>query len=105
MDTVGDDDSSLDSQFYCFLTSVYPLPLIIISLLLSFRSIRYARLFLCCVSTTLWSRNCCNYFHSSASTFFTKNFDTLFNNVLGQDGTICDDVGWWGGLNKDVDSI
>ena len=43
--------------------------------------------------------------------FFTKTFESLFNTVLGQDGLIFDDVGWWSGLNKgnniiyDVDII
>ena len=32
--------------------------------------------------------------------FFYKNFESLFNTVLGQDGLICDDVGWWSALNK-----
>ena len=32
--------------------------------------------------------------------FFTKNFDSLFNTILGQDGIICDGVGWWSGSNK-----
>ena len=38
-------------------------------------------------------------------TFFTKNFESLFNTLLGQDGLICDDVGWWSGLNKGGDII
>ena len=37
--------------------------------------------------------------------FFTKTFEYLFNNVLGQDGIICDDVGCWSGINKGDDSI
>ena len=37
--------------------------------------------------------------------FFTKTFESLFNTVLGQDGLIFDDVGWWSGLNKVGDSI
>ena len=40
--------------------------------------------------------------------FFTKNLECLFNNLLGQDGLICDDVGWWSGFNKggnDIDGV
>ena len=37
--------------------------------------------------------------------FFNKNFESLFNNVLGQDGIICEDVGWWSGFNKVDDRI
>ena len=29
----------------------------------------------------------------------------LFNTALGQDGIICDDVGWWSELNNCGDSI
>ena len=36
---------------------------------------------------------------------FIKNFDSLFNTVLGKDVLICDDVGWWIGLNKGGDVI
>ena len=32
--------------------------------------------------------------------FFTKNLESLSNNVLGKDGLTCDDVGWWIGFNK-----
>ena len=32
--------------------------------------------------------------------FSHKNFEPLFNTVLGKDGLICDDVGWWSGLKK-----
>ena len=42
--------------------------------------------------------------HCSLS-FFTKNFDSLFNIGLGQDGLIWDDVGWWSGLKKVGDRI
>ena len=37
--------------------------------------------------------------------FFTKTLESLFNNALGQDDIICDDVGWWSGLNKCGDII
>ena len=37
--------------------------------------------------------------------FFPKIFESLFNNVLDQDGTIFDDVGWWSRLNKHGDSL
>ena len=37
--------------------------------------------------------------------FFTKTFESLFNNLIGQDGIICDFVGWWSGLKKCVNSI
>ena len=30
----------------------------------------------------------------------SKECESLFNTVLGQDGLICDDVGWWSGFNK-----
>ena len=30
----------------------------------------------------------------------TKEHEYLFDNVLRQDGLICDDVGWWSGLEK-----
>ena len=36
---------------------------------------------------------------------FTKNLESLFNNVLGQYGLICDNVGWWSGFNKCGDRI
>ena len=36
---------------------------------------------------------------------FFKNIEYLFNNVLGKDGLICDDVGWWSGFNKGGNSI
>ena len=32
--------------------------------------------------------------------FFIKNLEYLLYIVLGQDGLICDDVGWWSGFNK-----
>ena len=37
--------------------------------------------------------------------FFTKNFESQFNNLLGQDVIICDNVGWWSGFNKGVGII
>ena len=37
--------------------------------------------------------------------FFTKNIESLFNTVLGQDGIICDDICWWSGFNKSGDII
>ena len=37
--------------------------------------------------------------------FFTKTFEYLFNNALGQDGIVCDDVGCCSGINKGDDSI
>ena len=37
--------------------------------------------------------------------FLTKNIESLFNTVLGQDSLICDDVGWWGGFKKGGNSI
>ena len=37
--------------------------------------------------------------------FTPKQVESLFNNVLGQDGIICDDVGWWSGFNEGGDSI
>ena len=40
------------------------------------------------------------------SLFFTpQNIESLSNTVLGQDVLICDDVGWWIGLNKGGDVI
>ena len=39
------------------------------------------------------------------SRLFPKNFHPLFNIVLGQDGLIYDDVGWWSGRNKGYDRI
>ena len=41
-----------------------------------------------------------NIFVLQPRLFLTKNIEYLFNIVLGQDGIICDDVGWWSGLNK-----
>ena len=35
----------------------------------------------------------------------SKNFESLFNTVLGQDGLIFDDVGWWSGFNKGCDIV
>ena len=37
--------------------------------------------------------------------FFNKYIEPLFNNVLCQYGLICDDVGWWIGINKGGDII
>ena len=37
--------------------------------------------------------------------FFPKNSESLFSTRMGQDGLVFDDVGWWRGLNKCVDSI
>ena len=37
--------------------------------------------------------------------FLTQNFESLFNNVLFQDGLICDDDVWCSGLNKGGDII
>ena len=37
--------------------------------------------------------------------FLSKSFESLFDTVLGKDGIICDDVGWWIGFNKGSDSI
>ena len=34
------------------------------------------------------------------TTFFYKDFKSLFDNVLGQYGINCNGVDWWGGLNK-----
>ena len=34
--------------------------------------------------------------------------ESLFNTLLGQDGLICDDVGWWSRLNKggyEIDNV
>ena len=36
---------------------------------------------------------------------FKKNFECLFNTVLGKDGIICDDIGCWSGFNKCGNSI
>ena len=36
---------------------------------------------------------------------FIKFFESLFNTVLGHDGLICDEVGWWSWLNKGGDKI
>ena len=30
--------------------------------------------------------------------FFTKNLESLFDNVLGKGSLICDNVGWWSGF-------
>ena len=49
--------------------------------------------------------NCSNNFLTAALTFFTKKVESLFNNVLCQDGIICDDVGWWSGFNKVRDGV
>ena len=38
-------------------------------------------------------------FHCSLA-FFFKNVESIFDTVLGKDGIICDDVGWWSGFNK-----
>ena len=35
----------------------------------------------------------------------SKNFESLFNTLLGQGGFICDEVGWWSGFNKGFDII
>ena len=32
--------------------------------------------------------------------FLNQKLESVFNTVLGQDGIICDDVGWWSGFNK-----
>ena len=37
--------------------------------------------------------------------FSPKNFESLFNTVLGWDGIVCNDVGWRSGLNEGGDSI
>ena len=39
------------------------------------------------------------------SRLFTKNFYFLSNNVLGQDGLVCDDVCWWSRFNKGDDIV
>ena len=36
---------------------------------------------------------------------YTKYIDSQNNNVMGQDGLICDDVGWWIGFNEGGNSI
>ena len=36
---------------------------------------------------------------------FTKKMEYLFNTVFGQDGIICDGVGWWSGFNKGFNII
>ena len=45
--------------------------------------------------------------HGTAETIFvmqtfllTKNIESLFNNVLVNDGIVCDGVGWLSGFNK-----
>ena len=37
--------------------------------------------------------------------FLSKNFDSIFDTVLGKDGIICDNIGWWSGLNKGSDGV
>ena len=37
--------------------------------------------------------------------FPPKSFDSLFDTVLGQDGLICDCVGWWSEFNKVGDGV
>ena len=37
--------------------------------------------------------------------FPPKNFESLFHTVFVQDDLICDDAGWWSGLNKGGDII
>ena len=37
--------------------------------------------------------------------FLSKSFESLFDTVLGKDGIICDDVGWWIGFNKGSDVV
>ena len=37
--------------------------------------------------------------------FYLQNFESMFNNVLGQDGIIYDDVSLWSEFNKCGDSI
>ena len=32
--------------------------------------------------------------------FFTNNLEALFNTELGQDGLVCDDIGWLSGFKK-----
>ena len=44
------------------------------------------------------------FFYCSLA-LLTKNFEYLSNNVLGQDGLICDDVGCRRGFNKGGDKI
>ena len=39
------------------------------------------------------------------SLVFPKNYESLFNNLIGQDVLVFDDFGWWRGMNKCVDSI
>ena len=36
---------------------------------------------------------------------FLKNFEPLFNNVLGHNSLVCNDVGWWSGFYKVGDNI
>ena len=36
---------------------------------------------------------------------FFKKFHSLYNTVLGQDGLICDCVGWWNAFNKYINII
>ena len=45
------------------------------------------------------------YFFIAALNFFTKNLESLFNTVLGQDGIICNGVGLWSGFTKCGNSI
>ena len=35
----------------------------------------------------------------------SKNFESLFNNVLSQDGLICVYIGWWIGITKSENKI
>ena len=44
-------------------------------------------------------------FFTEASPFFPKNFESLFNTLLGQDSLLFDDIGWWSGFNKGGDII
>ena len=37
--------------------------------------------------------------------FLSKNFESLFDNVLGKYGIICDDFGWRSGFNKGSDGV
>ena len=83
VDTVGDDASYLDSQFWCFVPSAHHLLLIFTSSFLSFSNIRYSILFIRCSymrswgffsSTNLRSWNCCNYFRNADSLFLPKTF-------------------------------
>ena len=37
--------------------------------------------------------------------FLNQKLESVFNTVLGQDGIICDDVGWWSGFNNGGDRI